>query len=65
MVLLGLVVDDLDVLSLANHSGDLFQGDIAALVGIIEFAIPVAFDHPDSARREVFLLSAPHASVLP
>ena len=43
------VVDDLDLDPLLDHCGDLIQGHIPALDGVVELAVRVALD--DSAGR--------------
>jgi hypothetical protein len=48
-ILAGGAVQDLDLLALADPLGDLLQGDIAALFGVVELpaSASIALDHPD------------------
>src|SRR4029078_4866768 len=50
-VFLGLVVDDLDVVAIANHLADLVERDVPAVLGVIEPAIRVSLD--DSRSRHL------------
>src|SRR6185312_2601146 len=41
-----LVIDDLDVIAIANHLADLVERDVPAVLRIVELAVRVALDDP-------------------
>ncbi len=45
-VFLGLVVDDLDVVAVADHLADLIERDVPAVLRVVELAIGVSLDDP-------------------
>src|SRR6185436_4770038 len=59
-VFLGLVVDDLDVVAVANHLADLVQRNVATVLGVIELAICVSLD--DSRVRHLAPVTARSAA---
>ena len=42
-----LVVDDLDLLAVTDPGGELFQRDVAALLGVVQLATAVPLDKSD------------------
>src|SRR5262249_36423044 len=50
-VLFGLVVDDLDVVAIANHLGDLVERYISAVLGVVQFSVRISLDDPGLGHR--------------
>src|SRR5262249_1080695 len=50
-VLFGLVVDDLDVVAIANHLADLVERYISAVLGVVQLAVRISLDDPGLGHR--------------
>ena len=61
-VVLGAIVEDLDLLAIADQLGDPVEGDVLAVAGVIELAIRIALDHPNLFRLSHWLDQASPAT---